>query len=927
MPSRKLMLIDGNSLANRAFYALPPLNTSRGQPTNAVVGFLNMLFRLIEQEQPDYLGVAFDRSAPTFRHQEYGEYKAQRTGMPEDLRSQMPLLKQVLQALGLHLVEMDGYEADDLIGTLSRMGEEQGLAVQVVTGDRDALQLLSPQVRVLLTRKGISEVQAMDPDVLRQEYGLEPHQIIDLKGLMGDASDNIPGLPGVGEKTALKLLHQFGSVEEVLAHADEVPGKKLSETVRTQADLARLSKRLATIDRQAPVDVRIAELAPHPFDRQQVDELFRELELQALGRRLDAVFGRIQQSGEAVESAGAGDADAAEGAEQAAAEGQPRGASAVEDFWRALTVEPCSLPEDFAREAGPLLTESPAWVLLPAAAGWILAAGTADRAVTLDLPGGKGEPRPGPEALGILRRAVSREGGPDARALAAYWENPAAPKRGHDLKVLALSLLQCGVAPAGLAFDTALAGYLLDANRAQYRVPQLASEYGLAPLLTPEDSPGPDHFAAAQASLAARLVEPMGAALAGQNLTDLLDKLEMPLTLVLADMERAGVLVDRDGLAEMGEELEKRIAELNSAIWDLAGDHFNINSTKQLGEVLFERLGLPVVKKTKTGYSTDAEVLEELEDRHPIVGKILEYRTLVKLKGTYVDGLSGLIDPETGRVHTTFNQTVAATGRLSSTDPNLQNIPIRLEEGRRLRKVFVAAPGTVLFAADYSQIELRILAHIAGDEALLDAFWKDQDIHTRTASEVFGVPMDLVTREMRSAAKAVNFGIAYGQTDFGLARSLGIPRSEARAYIDGYFARYPGVKRYMEQVVEQARKDGYVATLLGRRRPLPDINSRNRNIRQYAERTAINTPIQGTAADIIKLAMVEVHRALRDARLKTRLLLQVHDELVLEVPQEELAEVQDLVVSRMEGAMKLSVPLRADPKQGLNWYDMRSVRA
>ena len=902
MPSGKLMLIDGNSLANRAFYALPPLNTSRGQPTNAVVGFLNMLFRLLEQERPEYLGVAFDRSAPTFRHEEYTDYKAHRTGMPEDLRSQMPLLKQVLAALGLRLIEKDGYEADDVIGTLSRLGEEEGLQVQVVTGDRDALQLLSSQVKVLLTRKGISEVHAMDPEVLRQEYGLEPHQITDLKGLMGDASDNIPGLPGVGEKTALKLLHQFGSVEEVLAHPDEVPGKKLAETIRTQADLARLSKRLATIDRHSPVEVAVSELIPTPFDRQQVDELFRELELQALGRRLDAVFGRGQAAGEV------------------------GGASVLEDFWGSLKVETCSAPEDFAREVGPLLPESPAWILLPAAAGWILAAGTADRAVTLDLPGAKGEPRPGPEALRFLWEAVSPEGGSAGRALAAYWEDASIPKRGHDLKVLALSLLRCGLWPEGLTFDTALAGYLLDANRAQYRVPQLASEYGLAPLLAPEESPGPDHFAAAQAALSSRLVEPMGAALANSDLTDLMNNLEMPLTSVLADMEQVGIMVDRGGLAEMGEELEKRIAELNQVIWDLAGESFNINSTRQLGEVLFERLGLPVLKKTKTGYSTDAEVLEQLEDKHPVVGKLLEYRTLVKLKGTYVDGLSGLIDRETGRVHTTFNQTVAATGRLSSTDPNLQNIPIRLEEGRRLRKVFVAAPGTVLFAADYSQIELRILAHIAGDEALLDAFRKDQDIHTRTASEVFGVPMDLVTREMRSSAKAVNFGIAYGQTDFGLARSLGIPRAEAKAYIEGYFTRYPGVKRYMERVVEQAREDGYVATLLGRRRPLPDINSRNRNIRQYAERTAINTPIQGTAADIIKLAMVEVHRALRAARLKTRLLLQVHDELVLEVPHGELEQVHQLVVSHMEGAMKLNVPLRAEPKQGPNWYDMKSVR-
>ncbi|MCL5676682.1 MAG: DNA polymerase I, partial [Firmicutes bacterium] len=838
---------------------------------------------------------------------EYTEYKAHRTGMPDDLRAQMPVLKDVLAALGIRLVEQDGYEADDLIGTLSRLGEEAGLTVQIVTGDRDALQLLSDQVRVLLTKKGISEVQTFGPDVLKAEYGLEPHQIIDLKGLMGDASDNIPGLPGVGEKTALKLLLQFGSVEAVLAGADQVPGKKLAETVRTHADLAALSKHLATIDREAPVEVVIADLARPVPDRPRVAALFRELELQSLNRRLDAVFEQVDKPG----------AGASETASEA-------GEGTVA-FWASVSLTAAESPEDFTRAAAPLLASQPAWMAAPGPGGWTLAAGTADRTVTLDLPGAKGEPRLGPEALAVLARTVARDGGDAAQDLAAYWQDPAIPKYGHDLKTLALGLRRCGLRPEGLAFDTALAGYLLDANRVQYRLPQLASERDLAPLLTLEESPGPTAFAGAQATLCARLVEPMRRELQKAGLSQLMAGLEMPLLSVLADMEEIGVLVNRQGLADMGDELQRRIEELTSAICNLAGETFNVNSTRQLGEILFDKLGLPVVKKTKTGYSTDAEVLEQLEDKHPIVGKILEHRTLVKLKGTYVDGLSGLIDPASGRVHTTFNQTVAATGRLSSADPNLQNIPIRLEEGRRLRRVFVAAPGTVLFAADYSQIELRILAHIAGDQALVDAFWKDQDIHARTASEVFGVPMDLVTREMRSAAKAVNFGIAYGQTDFGLARSLGIPRAEAKAYIESYFARYPGVKTYMERIVEEARRDGYVSTLMGRRRPLPDIRSRNRNIRQYAERTAINTPIQGTAADIIKVAMVSVHRGLRSAGLKARLLLQVHDELVLEVPLEELPQVRELVVSRMEGAMQLNVPLKADAKQGSDWYDMQRV--
>ncbi|MHB9146418.1 MAG: DNA polymerase I [Symbiobacteriia bacterium] len=921
LPSGKLMLIDGNSLANRAFYALPPLTTARGQMTNAVVGFLNMLFRLLEQERPEYVAVAFDRSAPTFRHQEYADYKAQRTGMPEDLRAQMPVLKEVLSTLGLRLVELEGYEADDVIGTLSRLGEEEGLTVLVVTGDRDALQLLSSKVRVLLTRKGISEVQTMDPPALQAEYGLEPHQIIDLKGLMGDASDNIPGLPGVGEKTALKLLLQFGNVEAVLAGADQIAGKKLQETVRTHADLARLSKRLATIDRQAPVAVTVAEMRLAGPDREQAAALFRDLELHALARRLDTVFGGAAAGGgadSAVQTEGAGDGSTARDDGPATQDAGP--------FWDSLHVTECDSPAAFAAAVEPLLAAQPAWVLRPMGAAWILAAAGEGQAVTLALPGQKGEPRPGWDAVAALAAAVGDQGEAAATpGLAAYWTDPEVPKRGHDIKPLVFTLRRAGLKARGLAFDTALAAYLLDANRSQYRVVNLAVERGLAPLLTEAEAPSPAAFAAAEAALAWRLAPPMAVELEAAGLAPLMRDLEMPLLGVLTELETAGVRVDREALAAMGVELEQRIGDLTGAICELAGETFNINSTRQLGEILFDKLGLPAVKKTKTGYSTDAGVLEELEDRHPIVAKILEHRTLVKLKGTYVDGLSGLIDPVTGRVHTTFNQTVAATGRLSSTDPNLQNIPIRLEEGRRLRKVFVASPGNLLFAADYSQIELRILAHIAGDEALVDAFWHGQDIHRRTAAEVFGVSMDDVTREMRAAAKAVNFGLAYGQTDFGLARSLGIPRAEAKAYIDSYFGRYPGVKAYMERAIEEARQHGYATTLLGRRRPLPDINSRNRNLRQYAERTAINTPIQGTAADIIKVAMIDVQRALEAAGLQARMLLQVHDELVLEVPEGELFQVRELVVSNMERAMKLNVPLGADPKLGRNWYDMQPV--
>lgn len=869
MKRRKMILIDGNSLAHRAFYALPPFTTVDGVPTNAVYGFLTMLFRLTEEEAPDYLAVAFDKSAPTFRHQEFADYKAHRKPMPDDLRPQFPVLKDVLSALKIKIVEIEGFEADDVLGTLSRQAEEAGLDTVVVTGDRDALQLVSDRVRVALTRKGISELAYFDPAAVREAYGVEPVQMIDIKGLMGDPSDNIPGVPGIGEKTATKLIQEFGSVEAVLENLEKVSGKKLSETLAENAGSARLSKRLATIDRQAPIEVDIESCRVTEPDYSAAYQLFKRLEFKSLLKKVD--------KGKGVE---------------------PPAAEALVQCRVADTPE---VLRDLRRRAG----EAPRVAYLMVSPG----------------PGGPG---------GL---ALSLEPGE------AWWV-PGAPSEEfdlpeglelvtHDAKPALVRAIRRGEkAPASTAgprrpaFDTAIAAYLLDPTRSAYDLAGLARQYDLGELPS-EDAPA--RFWGSRAAVLLPLRDRLEAEMQAAGMWELFRDVEMPLVLILAEMEAAGVGVDRSGLDQMADELEDRIAELTREIYRLAGTEFNVNSTRQLGEVLFDKLGLPVIKRTKTGPSTDADVLEELAPRHEVVARILDYRTLVKLKGTYVDGLRALID-DRGRIHTTFNQTITATGRLSSTEPNLQNIPIRIEEGRRIRKVFVPTkPDHLLLAADYSQIELRVLAHYSGDRALVEAFHEDQDIHTRTAAEVFGVTMDEVTPAMRGRAKAVNFGLAYGQGAFGLARSLGIPQAEAKDFIDRYFARYPGVKHYMEEKIAEARTAGFVTTLMGRRRYLPEIKARQFAVRQNGERMAINTPIQGTAADIIKAAMVRVHRELRNQGLKAQMILQVHDELVFEVPEDEVGALATLVRREMEGAMALDVPLKVDVKVGPNWYDMKKI--
>lgn len=883
----KLLLIDGNSIVFRAFFALPPLTNSSGLTTNAVFGFTTMLLKVLEEEKPTHVLVAFDAGKETFRHEGYADYKGGREKTPPELKEQFPVLKDLLKAFSIEQFELPGYEADDIIGTLSLQAEQQGRDVVVVSGDKDLLQLASDRVTVLLTRKGVSEVERYSPAAIGEKYGLAPIQIIDLKGLMGDASDNIPGIPGVGEKTALKLLHEYGTVENVLSHAGEIKGK-LGEKVSEHRDSATMSKRLATIFREVPLNHTLEDIAFRGYEPGVLAAALRKLEFKSLVERLDLDAAEIVD---------------AEDVEQAAAFEVVRVESAG---WSAL-YDALPQAEAFYVEAigdNPHQSEG---------VGVAIAAG--DRVYTL------------PYAL---------LGTNEAKPLAAWLGDAQAAKTGYDFHRTELVLAWSGIPLRGQAFDTQLAAYVLDPTDTDLTLNALLVKQGLSSIPSDEAVYGkgakfqlPDgeklaaHLAA-KADAIRRLKPSQSRKLEELGMHELFYELEQPLSIVLAGMEKQGVSVQAVALQELGAQFESRIEEMMTTIHRLAGFEFNIGSPKQLGEVLFEKLGLPVIKKTKTGYSTDAEVLEKLEPYHEIVRRILQYRQLTKLQSTYIEGLLKEIRPESGKIHTYYRQTIAATGRLSSQYPNLQNIPIRMEEGRQIRKAFVPSePGWRILAADYSQIELRVLAHISGDEGLKEAFVKELDVHTKTAMDVFGVPADRVDANMRRQAKAVNFGIVYGISDYGLSQNLNITRKEAAAFIEQYFQAFPGVRRYMDTIVEQARQDGYVTTLLGRRRYLADIRASNFNLRSFAERTAMNTPIQGTAADIIKLAMLRMDEAIRERGLKSRMLLQVHDELVFEVPEEEVAVMEKLVPGTMASALALDVPLVADVSVGTNWYEAK----
>lgn len=869
---KRFLVLDGSSLIFRAFYALPPdLSDSHGQPTGAIFGFSNMLTKLIAEQQPDLMALAFDKSRHTFRTERYADYKGTRDKTPEELLSQFPLLREFAANMGIPFLEKDNYEADDIIGTLATQAAAEGYDVRVVTGDRDALQLVRPNLRVLLTKKGISELKDYDTAAFEEEYGFEPVKLIDLKGLMGDTSDNIPGIPGVGPKTASKLLLTYGSVENVLAHVEEVSGKKLKERLIEYADQARLSKELATIELHVPeIEFVEADYRIQP-DMEKMQAFCDAHELRAVWRNFERLYGPAEL---ALDLGGTGDAAAED---------------LSYDLWDEAAIKA-------AAEAPYLAVSGIFSGLAPFASleGLAVVAG------------------PDAEKAGFVTK--------DSAAFPALLNLLESEKQAAVFGLKRYD--QAGVRGQNDFFDIELAAYLLEPERSKYALPELSQKY--LQEMAPESFADERSKAVWEAKTISRLYPLLGAKLEEEELTHLMDTVELPLVEVLAAMEQNGVYVNRAHLAEKTEEVADRLQTIEQSIYEMAGHTFNLNSPKQLGTVLFEELDLPVRKKTKTGYSTNAEVLESLRLEHPIVEQILAYRLWSKLKSTYLDGITGLIRTDTGRVHTSFNQTVTATGRLSSSDPNLQNIPVRTEEGRMIRALFEPGEGyDYLLSADYSQIELRLLAHMSGDENFIDAFKRGQDIHARTAAEVFGIPLEEVTPELRRHAKAVNFGIVYGISDFGLARNLHISRKEAGDYISRYFERYPGVRAFMDKVVAEAHETGYVTTMFGRRRELPAIKSRNFNQRMLAERMAMNTPIQGTAADVIKLAMIAAYHRLKEAGVKSRILLQVHDELVLEVVESELDVVQAILRESMEHVVELSVPLSIDIHWGRNWAEAK----
>lgn len=862
----KFLVIDGSSLIHRAFFALPPLMTKQGLHTGAVYGLCNMLLKLLGDLQPAYMAVAFDKSRKTFRTELYADYKGQRKPTPSELSEQFPLAMKVLGTMGIPTLELDNYEADDIIGTFAVHAPED-VEVIIVTGDRDELQLVDTRTKVYYTKRGISDIQIFDEAEFAANYeGLVPKQLIELKGLMGDASDNIPGVPGVGPKTALKLIKEYGDVETVLENIDKVSGKALKAKLADNKESALLSKKLATICTEAPVDTDIAKYALAPL-REEARTLLQDLEFRNMYDRFASVLGGAQHS--------------------------------FDLFGE--TVEQESAPTEH--------------VTLPAQAEQLFAALKACREavpVAVTVSGQLPE-------LYFSRAELLLEGKVYILdSFSSCWDKFDAWLADADCKKLTVDskeLYKCclcrKVQAQGIVDDVALAAYLADPGHNSYALADLSKRY-LASTL-PTDC---ENIALLAVQLREQLKE--------YEQLALYEELELPLAPVLAKMELSGITPDMELLAQLNEDMTARIAQLEKQAMEQAGEEFNLKSPKQLGVILFERLQLPVIKKTKTGYSTDAKVLEALEGKHPLIATILEHRKLAKLQSTYLDGLKPLVNAKTGRIHTHFQQTVTVTGRLSSTDPNLQNIPTRTEEGKQIRRIFVPGAGyDYLMSCDYSQVELRILACIAQDELLLDAFRHGQDIHARTAAEVFGVPLAEVTHEMRSRAKAVNFGIVYGISDFGLAKQLDVGRKEAAGYIESYFARYTGVKKYMEDIVAKAREQGYVSTLMGRRRYLPDIRHSNFNLRSFAERTAINTPIQGTAADIMKKAMIDVERALEQAGCKSRILLQVHDELVLEVTEDERERVAELVRETMQAAASLEIPLLADVNFGKNWAETK----
>lgn len=872
----RLLIIDGNSIMNRAFYANPKFITSKGMHTGAVYGFINMMMKIKGDLKPDYIVCAFDRKAPTFRHLEYDDYKAGRKRMPEELAMQFPVMKEVLQHMAVDILEIDGFEADDVIGTLSLKAEKEGDEVYVLSGDKDTLQLASDKTKVVITKKGVSVVDVYDREKFIEEFGITPTQFIDVKGLMGDASDNIKGVPGIGEKTAFKLIQEYGSIENVLENAENITMKKVRENLITYAEDAIFSKRLATIIRDVDVDMDMDRFrSADAYDVNELRRLFSELEFRTLLAKLsDEVKEETVQR-------------VAEKVDFKLIEEPGDFKEAVEELIKELEKdEPVAIYFD-VHHAPKLSEREMNWMVLSSKKQNIYV-----------------------ETKNIFIDATALE------VLKDLMEDEHLPKISFNIKDGLTILKGLGIEAKNISFDVNLAAYLLEPTDGKLTLRDLTLK-NLPEAAVPEGKDGDVYLT----SKLFDLYEKFNQEMKETELFQLYYEVELPLTVILSDMEIEGFNVNEDLLDEMTITFKEDIDKLEKEIYDLAGEEFNINSPKQLGTILFERLELPVIKKTKTGFSTNIDVLEALKDKHPIIEKVMQYRTVTKIYSTYIVGLKSAIDGD-GRIHSTFNQTLATTGRLSSTDPNLQNIPIKHEMGRAVRKVFIPHDEeSILLSCDYSQIELRVLAHISGDENMIEAYNGDIDIHTKTASEVFGVPIDEVTYQHRSRAKAVNFGIVYGISDFSLSNDLGISRSEAKEYMEIYFSRYPKVKQYLDNIVLEAKENGFVRTIMNRRRYIPEINQRNKIVQAAGIRLAMNSPIQGSAADIMKMAMVKVYNALKAKNLRSRLILQVHDELILNTKKDELDIVKKLVLEEMENAVKLKVKLQAEESVGATWFE------
>ena len=885
--SEKILLIDGHSILNRAFYGLPELTNAEGLHTNAIYGFLNILFRIVEEEKPDYLTVAFDLHAPTFRHEMYADYKGTRKGMPQELREQVPVMKDVLTAMGITIVSKEGYEADDLLGTLAKKSEAKGMDVTVLSGDRDLLQLASEHIciRIPKTRFGKTTIEDYFEKDVKEKYQLTPAQIIELKALMGDSSDNIPGLPGVGEKTATKILLEYGTVENAWEHVEELKPNKAKNAFLEHYDMAILSKKLATINIDSPIEYDWESARVGEFYTKEAYEYFKELEFKNFLSRFE---------------------EGAEPAKIAVSFQNVTDFAEADALFEKLVKEP-ELGIEVLREAHQFLGLGLAW---------------------------NKKEKEEVETVCIFPQGFLTES-----YLMDQVQKLCEKVEMIDALDVKETISEISRVSHKKVFDAGIAAYLLNPLKSSYTYDDIAKEYLGEMLPAKEDLIGKLSYTKAMsekeakeeevaksicymAYTALRSRKALMEALEKNNMKALFENIELPLLFTLSNMEKEGIRVNAEALKEYGSQLEVRIKELESQIYEEAGEEFNINSPKQLGVILFEKLQLPGGKKTKTGYSTAADVLEKLAPEHKLVADILEYRQLAKLKSTYADGLAGFIG-EDGRIHSTFNQTITATGRISSTEPNLQNIPIRMELGRLIRKVFIPKDGFVFVDADYSQIELRVLAHLSGDENLIEAYKEAQDIHRMTASQVFHVPFEEVTDLQRRNAKAVNFGIVYGISSFGLSQDLSITRKEAAEYIENYFATYPKIKGFLDGLVTEAKEQGYVETMFQRRRPMPEIRSGNFMQRSFGERVAMNSPIQGTAADIIKIAMIRVEQALKEQNLESRLILQVHDELLIEAKEDEVEAVKAILEREMKGAANLAVPLEIDMHTGTNWYEAK----